>query len=326
MRNSRFLAFATYLVFSVCLRPAVAEIVVDNFQTPFDVTGRPSYSGLSPSSLGTVSNVSSLTQPHPAGAIGDRRADFIAAPLNVPANLDIASDMLHMSADGSTERFAYAIYYTVDQLDLRDEVAFKFSVEGNLAATSPSRFGIALRSDGLENAESRGLDISSNDEYVIPFSWYQNVDFSNINQIVVASNAELPGAEFSIGKVSTVSLDCDGNGAIDVGDLSCMASYARNTTLDRVGLLAGDLDANGTVDFSDFLVVSNNFGKEVDNYTQGDVDLNGFVQFNDYLTLSANFGRSMASATAAAVPEPQAWLSMLVGLTLVSCFRRARIA
>lgn len=63
----------------------------------------------------------------------------------------------------------------------------------------------------------------------------------------------------------------------------------------------GDINCDGSIDFTDFLTLSGNFGQAVEPGTLGDLDGNGEVQFSDFLTLSGNFG---ATAAAASVPEP----------------------
>ena len=56
--------------------------------------------------------------------------------------------------------------------------------------------------------------------------------------------------------------------------------------------LKPDLDLDGSVGFSDFLILSANFGRtdEDVSYSEGDIDGDGQVQFSDFLILSANFG------------------------------------
>gem|GEM_PF-5524629 len=86
-------------------------------------------------------------------------------------------------------------------------------------------------------------------------------------------------------------------------------SMMAGCNFEELGLLGGDFDANGQVDFADFLVLSANFGQEVANYADGDIDCNGVVAFEDFLVLSANFA---GEAGAASVPEPTSgWLSVL---------------
>lgn len=98
-----------------------------------------------------------------------------------------------------------------------------------------------------------------------------------------------------VGETAAAALatDCNGDG---IADLAC-------------GLEA-DFDGSGLVDFSDFLILSGNYGQEVISYSDGDVDGNGVVDFGDFLVLSGNFGSSVAGT--AAVPEPSSMLMLSV--------------
>ena len=88
------------------------------------------------------------------------------------------------------------------------------------------------------------------------------------------------------------------------------------------GVLAGDLDQDGSVGFADFLLLSANFGQTVDSYEQGDIDCNGTVAFADFLALSANFGQS--SATPAEVPEPSSQVLMIGSLLAMLLMARRK--
>jgi len=83
----------------------------------------------------------------------------------------------------------------------------------------------------------------------------------------------------------------------------------------------GDLDANGAVEFADFLILSANFGSLVDDHTQGDIDCNGTVEFADFLVMSANFG---ANAGVSQVPEPSGIQLALLVVLSASSFLRGR--
>lgn len=83
----------------------------------------------------------------------------------------------------------------------------------------------------------------------------------------------------------------------------------------------GDLDGDGQVGFSDFLILSASFGQEVGSQEEGDIDCNGSVEFADFLILSANFGQSVDPA-GQSVPEPNSGCLLLVALTLCQRFRR----
>ncbi len=82
----------------------------------------------------------------------------------------------------------------------------------------------------------------------------------------------------------------------------------------------GDLDGDGQVAFADFLVLSANFGTEVEGASQGDIDCSGDVAFADFLILSNNFGTSVGAA--ASVPEPSSSLLLLISGVVGLAFRR----
>ena len=83
----------------------------------------------------------------------------------------------------------------------------------------------------------------------------------------------------------------------------------------------GDADLNGRVEFSDFLLLSDNFGQP-GSWSTGDFDTNGLVEFSDFLILSENFGRIPAKFSG--VPEPKfSKLLILLLLVLQRRFRKA---
>ena len=89
-------------------------------------------------------------------------------------------------------------------------------------------------------------------------------------------------------------------------------------------VLQGDLDGDGSVAFADFLVLSANFGMQVNGVAEGDIDGDGMVAFADFLVLSANFGQMQAAV--ATVPEPCGWIAgwIAVGFAFTGRRRRSR--
>jgi hypothetical protein len=75
------------------------------------------------------------------------------------------------------------------------------------------------------------------------------------------------------------------------------------------GVLPGDLNDTGTVDFSDLLILAQNYGQSGATYAQGDINGDGTVDFSDLLALAQHYGQSAdvippTTVLAAAVPEP----------------------
>ena len=54
--------------------------------------------------------------------------------------------------------------------------------------------------------------------------------------------------------------------------------------------LPGDVDGDGVVGVADFLLISKNYGDEVDGRAEGDLNGDGVVNIEDFLELSNNFG------------------------------------
>jgi len=105
--------------------------------------------------------------------------------------------------------------------------------------------------------------------------------------------------------LSGIPRDCSGDGKIDAQDLDCSCGNLEGL-LKQLGLPTGDIDADGTVQFPDFVILANHFGKP-GTYTQGDLDCDGTVDFSDFVILANHFGE-LGTATAAAVPEPASGL------------------
>ena len=81
--------------------------------------------------------------------------------------------------------------------------------------------------------------------------------------------------------------------ASDFGQMQLPVHHGNGeSTEDVVEVVPGDIDADGDVDFADFLSFSRAYGRETDQGPAGgDFDLDGVVDFTDFLLLSVNFGR-----------------------------------
>lgn len=108
----------------------------------------------------------------------------------------------------------------------------------------------------------------------------------NIGELRFQSS-EIPVSDY-FGQIE--ALDIDGDGDLDLVD-----RYVRDGKLvwyeQKSTVLPGDADRSGTVDFSDFLIVSHNFGRDMEAaFADGDFNADQRVDFADFLILSQNFG------------------------------------
>ena len=137
-------------------------------------------------------------------------------------------------------------------------------VDGDINPTPANWFG------GFASLISLGGNIAGDDEEIFPFTGLVD-DFKVVGTADVSWD---PNVDLDFFNVDSGGCDPDSR---------------------------GDLDGNGKVEFADFLILSGNFGNDVDSHEQGDIDCNGKVEFADFLVLSGNFGNEIG---AAAVPEP----------------------
>jgi hypothetical protein len=82
--------------------------------------------------------------------------------------------------------------------------------------------------------------------------------------------------------------------------------------------IPGDANDDGKVDFSDLLILAQNFNQN-GTYSTGDFNLDGSVDFTDLLTLAQHFGQA---AQLSPVPEPTALVGLAAALGRVR--RRTR--
>lgn len=117
--------------------------------------------------------------------------------------------------------------------------------------------------------------------------------------------------------------DISGDGTVNQLDLETWLAEAARTNGFTSAYLAGDANLDGTVDFSDFLALSEGFGSGRD-WADGNFNGDRDVDFTDFLALSANFGSSLDVSQAATVPEPSSVLLLVVGVVAAFSQRKRR--
>lgn len=134
----------------------------------------------------------------------------------------------------------------------------------------------------------------------------------------VNKNTSLDGDD--IDRLSTAIEESETNLFLDFNQDMMVSELDRRVWVEELAqTFLGDADLNGAVEFTDFLVLSENFGQP-GGWSDGDFDGNGEIAFSDFLALSANFGQVAAVAS---VPEPNSMtVALLGGLVLISVARR----
>ena len=118
--------------------------------------------------------------------------------------------------------------------------------------------------------------------------------------------------------------DLSGNGLVTRADIDLL--------LNEAGTILGDADLDGTIGFTDFLLLARSFGEEDRGWGGGDFDGDGSTNFGDFIQLSSSFGDSFEgveqSAAITAVPEPDGFslvlLAVFIGLARFRVTRRRR--
>jgi hypothetical protein len=105
----------------------------------------------------------------------------------------------------------------------------------------------------------------------------------NGDNVIDVSDADLLSAAILAQSTDEI-FDLNNDNAIDIADQTFLVE-------ELLGTLPGDINLDGHINFSDFLVLSARFGKQAAVWSDGDFDLNAIVDFADFLALSANFGR-----------------------------------
>ena len=131
----------------------------------------------------------------------------------------------------------------------------------------------------------------------LPFS---EGDFNRDRQV---DSADIDALSEHIRSMGTDELyDVNGDGLVDMDDHAFWVE-------DLKGILHGDADMDGAVEFEDFLQLSASFEMEA-GWAGGDFNGDGIAEFDDFLNLSGNFGQAAAVAS---VPEPSSAILTFLG-------------
>ena len=146
------------------------------------------------------------------------------------------------------------------------------------------------------------------------------------NEATLLTAQQITSNELSSISISGHSIDTDGSDTysqhIGAGPFAELTLGATAITINSQQAMPGDTNADGEVNFLDFLQLANAFGKPGD-WTDGDFDNNGQVDFLDFLALAQQFGSS-APARIASVPEPAHSHLFVVGLSVFLGIRKRR--
>ena len=212
------------------------------------------------------------------------------------------------------EKVMYMARYIVRQQDIDKGV---FQNDGKVVATLPDGTEIQdldwyhvdiNRTPGVSLAALPSAAAETSSGNMLPMQ-YKVTNDGNVSLTNVVVNDEGEGdAKF-------VGTDVGDDGVLSPGEVWLFEGMGQNgmqtkvtaeTTLGELVadellhefcLHAGnaDLDGDGTVGFTDFLILSDNYGKTDADHAAGDIDCDGVVGFSDFLILSDNYGQAVAA-------------------------------
>lgn len=214
----------------------------------------------------------------------------------------------------------------VEQIQIRDNIAF--FVNPTLSTIDFLRFPDSGVQGNVFVAEERD-DVGLDDVRRI-FQFPEGLEFSLLHTDDLALYLALRR------KVSSdndewleLMFDVNEDGLVNATDLEfvqALADVAARETASRcvvfAGDILGDLDEDGEVTFSDFLIIAGNFGRTDIGYQGGDLNCDETVDFDDFLDLASNFGRTVNDPQA--VPEPSGVVILLFGIAFPLLHRHSR--
>ena len=245
-----------------------------------------------------------ILEPHDVDGDGD--LDFLAFPTHQRAGTNYWYENLDGYAFGPAQQVGRHAFHSIAVVS-----DFDFDGDVDVLTESYAQFDSQLISiDLFRNASGTFTQepITTSEMPKINKVFAEDVDLDGHIDLVVntihgvswraqvRSNDQMAFAvDELIGQGSLENVtDLDGDGDVDV-----LVSNATGLVWwESDAALPGDLDDDGRVSFSDFLVLMRNFGESEATPELGDLDEDGQIAFSDFLVIAANFGRSRIVAGA----------------------------
>ena len=110
--------------------------------------------------------------------------------------------------------------------------------------------------------------------------------------------------------------DVNGDGSVNVLDVLL--------TVEHRGGVMGDVNLDGDVGFSDFLVLRSNLGESEKSWSDGDLNCSGSVSFDDYLLLVDSIGSHASVRTVPVAIGGKLGFLLAVAIAILLVRRRVR--
>jgi phospholipase/lecithinase/hemolysin len=257
---------------------------------------------------------------HPLGHLPGYRGGSREATLNTLSSQ--FNDALPALLSGLESELGITIF-EVDLAHLIDEVIVSPSDFGfanvtgraytNVVASNPNQY-LYWDSDHFTTKLYELLGITAANVIKTPdFNLDGIAGVADLDQLVLQLRAMRNGAD------SDAWFDLNRDGLVDEADMQSWLAQAATENGFAEPYTVGDTNLDGIVNFSDFVNLNNNWqATHLDNgmpvaWSSGDFDGNGMVDFSDFVAQNNNWQRAIALASRAAVPEPSAYLLLVVG-------------
>jgi len=207
------------------------------------------------------------------------------------------------------------------------ETAFDFAFASEDSFADEWAF-LAVTYDGTLETENAGFYFGDTENEVFLLSdFFEDLNAGPVNSTQGVADFGIgftdaaPGVDFAADGFMDDVRVYDGVLSLEQLEEVRMENLIEMTVLACDPETGGDTNADGAVNFTDFLILSENFGNAVTSHMEGDLDCDGTVAFPDFLILSDNFGRT---AGVASVPEPTTSLFALISFALLAIMNRRR--